>query len=71
MSPIKDNNASAILRIVTKNSKEEPHKGIEERLMTMEGVSNVRINYVTETVAVEYDSRKVTLAEIRKKLRNH
>jgi P-type Cu+ transporter len=39
---------------------------IERSLKSLNGVTNANVNVGTETAAIEYDSEKVTLAEIQK-----
>ena len=38
---------------------------IEERLRKLHGITNVNVNYVTDTVAVGYDPTRLTTDDIR------
>jgi copper chaperone CopZ len=63
--------ASAILRInPVDGSKDGGYHKIEESMKNLPGVSKARINYVSNTIEVNYDPEKVTLEKIREELRN-
>jgi copper chaperone CopZ len=42
---------------------------IEHKLVKLDGIENVTVNPVTDTVLVEYDPRRVTAEEVRTFLR--
>ena len=41
------------------------HRTIEGRLRELDGITNVNVNYVTDTVLVGYDPKRLTTDDIR------
>lgn len=62
-------NAKAVLRIPASEGKDYliPSK-IARILSGTEGIYDVAVNYVTNTVSLEYDQEKINLEEIRIKI---
>jgi Heavy-metal-associated domain len=63
--------ASAILRVnENHNLKEKDLHEIEDSLKKLIGVYSTRLNYVSGKVEVIYDPEKLTLDEIKEKIRS-
>jgi copper chaperone CopZ len=64
------NPANAILRLPAEDGVDRTLiNKIIPILSDLYGVHSVEINHVTNTVAIEYDGQKITLEEIRSKIR--
>jgi copper chaperone CopZ len=62
-------NARSVVRIESNGA----HCGLEaarDAILKMDGIFDVDANHLSETLAVEYDSEKVTLDQIRNEIKN-
>ena len=64
--------ASAILRLAPVGKSkggEISYQDIETSMRSLNGVLNTMINHVNHTIKVDYDPSRVTLEQVREKLR--
>ena len=64
------NSAKAVLRLpIEKDEDLARTNEIIPFLNALDGILSVEINHVTNTVSIEYDEQRITLAEIRSKIK--
>jgi len=64
------NSAKAVLRLPIENDEDLARTNeIIPILNALNGILSVEINHVTNTVSIEYDEQRITLAEIRSKIK--
>jgi hypothetical protein len=71
MDHVRSSNCSkAILRLPIENKQDLAQTSkIIPILNALQGVFSVEINHVTNMISIEYDAQKITLEEIRSKIR--
>jgi copper chaperone CopZ len=64
------NSAKAVLRLpIEKDEDLARTNEIIPILNALDGILSVGVNHVTNTVSIEYDEQRITLAEIRSKIK--